>query len=253
MLLKKKQINYITNKVANKKLLLIDDREKRAKKIIAVLKDHCGNLSNLKLLDMSCSTGFMVRIFGESVEFATGMDIDKTALCVAARLEINDRVNFVASDALQTCFRDASFDIVVCNQMYEHVPSAEKMMNEIYRILKEDGVCYFGATNRLKIIETHYGNIPFLSYFPKIISNFIIKKMNRGDEYYETLYTFWGLKKLVNNFIINDYTVKIIKYPEIYSAENIITPSSLKQKIAYLISKYAYSFLPGYIWILSKK
>jgi ubiquinone/menaquinone biosynthesis C-methylase UbiE len=248
------QLNYLRTPIAKDKLMLIAEREKRAIKILAVLKDHYGStLHCLNLLDISCSTGFMAKRFGESVRLVVGMDIDRTALAVAANLDVGEHVKFVASDALKTCFYDSFFDIVVCNQMYEHVPSAEKLMKEIYRILKPDGVCYFGATNRLKIIETHYGNIPFLSYLPKKIANIVIKKLGRGDEYYETLYTEWGLKALVKNFTVTDYTKKIISNPKRFSAENLIKPGSLKQKVALMVMKYAYPFLPGYVWLLSKK
>ncbi len=57
-------------------------------------------------------------------------------------------------DALDTVFEDNKFHVVICNQMYEHVPDPERLMNEIFRILTPGGICYFGAINRLKIIET---------------------------------------------------------------------------------------------------
>jgi len=31
----------------------------------------------------------------------------------------------------------------VCNHIYEHVPDADQMMGEIYRVLRQEGFCYF--------------------------------------------------------------------------------------------------------------
>ncbi len=46
--------------------------------------------------------------------------------------------------------RDASFDIVVTNEVLEHVPSIDAALSEIYRVLKVGGV--------------HIGTVPFM-YF----------------------------------------------------------------------------------------
>ena len=99
--------------------------------------------------------------------------------------ECNDlaNVDFKVMHALHTGFADNIFDVVVCNQMYEHVPDAEQLLQEIRRILVPGGVCYFGATNRLKVIETHYGRLPFLSFLPKPLANLYLRilGLGRGD------------------------------------------------------------------------
>ena len=66
------------------------------------------------------------------------------------------------------------FDVITCSHIYEHVPNAHLLIDEIYELLKPGGVCYFAAGNKYKVIEGHY-KIPFLSYFPKKISNFYLK------------------------------------------------------------------------------
>jgi 2-polyprenyl-3-methyl-5-hydroxy-6-metoxy-1,4-benzoquinol methylase len=246
------QENY-TNRPAARAAMY--DREKRtmkARKILSVIEDGCGDLSRLALLDMSCSAGIMTNLF--AAEFATvvGIDIDKKAVEHARQNQAAGNLHYHVKDALNTTFDTASFDVVVCNQMYEHVPSARQLMSEIHRLLKPGGICYFGATNRLKLIEPHYGKIPFLSIMPKPCADLTLRLLGRAERYYETHLTCWGLRRLVSRFELFDYTRKIVEDPVKYNATDLVRPESLRQMAALAVLRYAYWLFPGYIWLLKK-
>ena len=194
----------------------------------------------------------MPRCFAPHFATVTGIDIDEGAVSFAKENNELANVEFHVMDALHTRFADSTFDVVACNQMYEHVPDAEQLLREIRRILVPGGVCYFGATNRLKVIETHYGRLPFLSYLPKPLANTYLKILGRGDCYYETLYTYWTLKRICNSFDVTDYTVEVVRQPERFGAVDSLTPGSMQQKLALLLLRVAYWFSPGYIWLLKK-
>jgi len=247
------QYNYTDNNVAQRSMYDEEGRQRKADKIIAVLEDYFTDLSGLSVLDMSCSTGMLTKAFSPVFKWVHGIDIDNSAVEFAKRNHTTENLDFYVMDALDTSFSDNQFDVIICNQMYEHVPDSEKLLDEIYRLLVPGGVCYFGATSRLKIIETHYGRIPFLSYLPKPLSHIYLRLLGKGNYYYETLYTYWGLKKLVSDFDIIDYTVKVIAEPEKFYVSNIINSGTLKQSIALVLSRYGYVILPGYIWLLKKK
>ena len=61
-----------------------------------------------------------------------------------------------------------------------------------------------------------------------------------------------NLKKLVSKFETIDYTLKIIKYPSRYSADDMLKEKTLKYYIFNLIAKFFYFMVPTYIWILRK-
>lgn len=48
-------------------------------------------------------------------------------------------------DALNLSFRDKSIDIIVSNDVYEHVPDIKKAMSEAYRVLKDGGKIIFSV------------------------------------------------------------------------------------------------------------
>ncbi len=246
------QEHYTENPVARKNMYDEEGRAAKATKVVKVLEDHLGDLSGLSILDVSCSTGLMPRCFAPHFARVTGIDIDEGAVAFAKENNDLDNVEFHVMDALHTGFEDGSFDIVVCNQMYEHVPDAAQLLNEIRRILVPGGTCYFGATNRLKVIETHYGRLPFLAWLPKPLAHLYLRILGRGDRYYETLYTYWTLKRMCADFEVTDYTVEVVRQPGRFGAEDTLSPGSMQQKLALGLLKVAYWFSPGYIWLLTK-
>lgn len=226
-------------------------REAKAGKVLAVLRHHLGDLTQLRLVDLSCSTGFMAKVFGEYVGDVVGIDIDPRAVAHGqAQRRANVRLELM--DALDTTFDDGSFDIAVCNHMYEHVPDAQKLFREIHRILRPGGVCYFGGNNRLRVVEPHYGPMPFLSWLPKPLAHRYMRLMNKGDYYYETHFTYWTLERLVRDFVTHDYTLKVLADPVAFAATDLVTPGSLTQRLALLVGEHAYWAMPGYIWLLEK-
>jgi ubiquinone/menaquinone biosynthesis C-methylase UbiE len=48
------------------------------------------------------------------------------------------------NDILNNELADNSFDFVMCNGMYEYATNTDKMISEIYRVLKQGGKAIFG-------------------------------------------------------------------------------------------------------------
>jgi ubiquinone/menaquinone biosynthesis C-methylase UbiE len=185
--------------------------------------------------------------FGEVV----GIDIDRPAVEYAKATHKKDNLKFFQADSLNIEMPENYFDTVICAQVYEHVPDAVMMMDEIYRVLKPGGVCYFAAGNRLNIMEPHY-HLPFLSVVPRPLAHLYVKWSGKGSFYYEKHLSYWGLKHLVRRFGIIDYTRSIIDNPQRFSADYMLNTSAMKTIIARWVVKYAFWLCPGYIWLLKK-
>jgi ubiquinone/menaquinone biosynthesis C-methylase UbiE len=234
------------------KMFLVDERQKKAQTMVKVIKDYFqSDLFQLNLLNVGGSTGiideYLSRYFGEVI----GVDIDEKAIKFASENFHKDNLKFELGDAMKMNYKSNSFDVVICSQVYEHVPDAKIMMKEIYRVLSPGGIVYFAAGNRLMWNEPHY-NLPLLSVIPRPLAHLYIRVFRKEKYYYEKHFTYWGLKKLVSDFEVIDYTKKIISSPQDYSVEYMIKPMSRKHKVAKFISKYFYWLVPGYIWLLQK-
>lgn len=229
-----------------------EGRTQKFKKIFSVLQDFRPELQSLKCLDIGCSSGIITSLLGQTLSMTIGIDIDQEAISYAKEHHLSSRVQFLTADAMSLPFKEGLFDVIICNHIYEHVPDPYQMMEEIFRVLKENGFCYFSAGNKYMIMEGHYG-LPFLSWLPKRLAHLYIKLMGKGSFYYEEHYSIWGLRKLVKRFRIWDYTLPIIKNPEKFSATDLFNPGSFIYKFIRLVAPYLYPWIPTYIWVLTKK
>jgi 2-polyprenyl-3-methyl-5-hydroxy-6-metoxy-1,4-benzoquinol methylase len=230
----------------------VQGREQKARTMVAVLEDYFSRpLQELSLLDVGASTGIIDNTLATHFRKVAGIDIDYQAIQYANDTYKKDNLHFSVADALTLPFSMASFHIVICSHVYEHVPDATKMFDEIFRVLKPGGVCYFAASNRLMLNEPHF-DLPFLSILPRFMAHIYLRVAGKGLYYYEKHLSYWGLKCLSKRFERIDYTKRIVLEPKKYLAEYMVPTNSPKAKLARLVVKYAYWLSPGYIWLLQK-
>ncbi len=234
-----------------RKLKILDkkNREIKANKILAVIKDYSDknnkDLKKFKCLDIGCSSGLITSFISKNFKETYGIDTDFNAIRLAKKLS-NKKLKFIKASALNIPFKNNSFDLVICNHIYEHVPDSQKMFNEIYRILKKDGFCYLSAGNKYNIIEGHY-KLPFLSWLPKPLANLYLRITNKGKIYEENHFSCFKIKRMLKKFKIDDYTLRIIKNPKKYYL------TDFKTKFPKFIFKIFYPLIPTYIFIISKE
>lgn len=228
------------------------NREKKAKTMIAVLSDFLGsNFQSLSVLDIGTSTGIIANYLSKYFGKVIGIDIDAPAIEYARNNFIKENLAFEIGDSMNLNFSQNMFDVVICAHVYEHVSDADRLIKEIHRVLKPAGVCYFAAGNRLNIKEPHY-HLPFLSIIPRQLAHVYLKMTGKGYFYHEKHLTYWGLKRIVRDFERIDYTTRVIANPQFFNADYKIKPGTNKSILAKLIVRYAYWLCPGYIWLLRK-
>lgn len=229
-------------------------RKKRAMKILAVVKDFLKSYSSKKTkdlvcLDIGCSVGTISRTLAPHFKKIIGIDIDKPGIKAAGKNNAFHNLSFKLNDVLNLSFKDNYFDVVICNNVYEHVPDPFKMMDEIRRVLKKSGVCYFAATNKYMIIESDH-KLPFLSWLPISLASLYLRITGKGNYYYERPFSYNQLKKLLSGFKAYDYTLRVLKEPEIFKVNH--KASRLASHIPSFIIKPFIFFSPQFFWVLVK-
>ena len=111
----------------------------------------------------------MTNEYSKHFKSVIGVDLDVEAVKFANEKFNNHNLKFICSPIEEADLKNNSIDVITCSQIYEHVPSDEKLMNEIFRLLAR--CVLFAAGNRFKIIEPHYN--PLLSYLPDKAGDFI--------------------------------------------------------------------------------
>jgi SAM-dependent methyltransferase len=236
--------------------ILLDAAYKRAKvdKMLSILVD-CGAISQThkKLaLDIGCSRGFFAAALAPYFEGVIGIDIDMHALRLAKIETPSDSVHYLLGDSLRIPLPDRSVDLIICNHVYEHVPDAERLFTEIYRVLKNTGVCYLGAASRLTFVEPHY-HLPFLSWLPKPLAHLYMRFAGKGSHYYENLRTIWGIRRLISRFDVLDYTLKVVENPDRFHARDLFPRGGVLEKIPMWAWRFSYVLLPSYLFILKRR
>lgn len=228
------------------------DRYRKADTMLAVLSDQFKNdIASLNVLTVGCSAGFIEMRLAESMNSVIGVDIDAPAIRFASNTHRRHNLRFAVGDAMNLSFPADTFDVVICSQVYEHVPESARMMAEIHRVLRVGGVCYFAATNRFCVMEQHYF-LPFLSVIPVPLAHLYLRLAGKGRYYYERHFSYFGLSRLCRGFERLDFTRHLVLEPARYHTTYLFAGKPLKQLAARLMLRFAYWFFPGYVWLLRK-
>jgi 2-polyprenyl-3-methyl-5-hydroxy-6-metoxy-1,4-benzoquinol methylase len=130
---------------------LIPGYEKSSQYMVAIHRDFYRWaqqwVRGMTVLDAGCGEGYGVAILAESAAHAVGVDI-KAELIQHARQRYpagNAAFEVMACEALD--FPAASFDVVVCNELVEHLPDHSLFMKEAHRVLKRGGLFICATTN----------------------------------------------------------------------------------------------------------
>ena len=230
-------------------------RLRKARKTVVVILDVLRQAGvdprETRLLDIGCSTGILTRHYAEFFGNVVGIDIDDGAVEWARKNRAAENLAYRIGDSMDVPFPSGDFDLVTCTHIYEHVPDAQRMLDEIFRVLRPGGFCFFAAENRLRVWDGHY-NLPFVTVLPRPLANLYVRVTGRGQRRYETHRTLWGLKRMVRAFEVTDYTRAVVRDPGTFEATDMIRPGSRKQRVANALLSAAYWASPTYLWILRK-
>ena len=149
-------------------------------------------------------------------------------------------------------FADASFEVVICNHIYEHVPDAPRMMAEIARVLRPGGTCYFAGGHRLQLIEPHH-RLPFLSWLPRPLANTFMRLAGRGGRYEENFLPPWRLPQLFTAFAsARSVTPDVLRQCARFDLGPVWTERLFAWILPMWLARPAAWFLPTHLWLLRK-
>ena len=146
---------------------------------LALIRRHVA-LEQRWILDVGCGIGTYVRRFRDFSPHVFGIDVS------LPRLEEGSRSLpgiLLAAKGEHLPFADSSFDVVVFNEVIEHVEDDRQTIADALRVLRDNGQIVIFAPNRLYPFETHgvfwrgkyrFGNIPLVNYLPNGARNKLV-------------------------------------------------------------------------------
>ncbi|MHB9034197.1 MAG: class I SAM-dependent methyltransferase [Anaerolineae bacterium] len=132
-----------------------------------------------------------------------------------ARVSAPPGLDFIQGDALALPFASSSVNLVICAQVYEHVSDARQLFAEIWRILAPGGACFFSGPNRLFPFEYHW-RLPFIHWLPNNFALKLAQVLKRSIVDKVQLRSYWNLRRLLQQYVIDDYTAEMLVHPQDY-------------------------------------
>jgi 2-polyprenyl-6-hydroxyphenyl methylase / 3-demethylubiquinone-9 3-methyltransferase len=104
--------------------------------------------SNVRVLDVGCGAGFLSNELAREGFAVTGIDASEGSVAVAKQHDSTGTVRYEVGDAYHLPYKDESFEVVCAMDFLEHVEEPERIIVEIDRVLKPEGLFFFHTFNR---------------------------------------------------------------------------------------------------------
>ena len=217
---------------------------------LEMIREAAGERINGRLLEIGCGIGlYLEHLITLGCE-VLGMEYDfSRAVEAKAR---TDNVLGAAGENLP--FPENSFDLILSNEVIEHVIDDRQAVREMLRTLVPGGRLIIFCPNRLYPFETHgiywkdkyyFGNKALVNYLPRVLRNRLVPHVKA--------YTRQDLMILFNELPVRFITRKIIYggYDNIIS--RFPTMGKLIRKVLYWLEKTPLQILGlSHYWVVEK-
>lgn len=160
-----------------------------------------------RVLDIGCGDAGVIIAFAEAGSTASGVELDEESLRRARVRAEEHGVPVALSRAVaeHLPFPDASFDLVILDNVLEHVRDREGTLREIHRVLRPRGLLYMVTPKPLSVYslwnDPHY-DLAGLVLMPRRLQIWYFERLRGGGEgTYDVgvIPTRWRLRRLLRD------------------------------------------------------
>jgi len=164
---------------------------------------------SLTVLDLGSGEGGTSEIFSKN-NFVISLDLSLIRL----RRQYNSYFIFpkINASALQLPFVDNSFNLILIQDVIEHLTEVPDFYSEIKRILKNDGLIYLSTPNKLSafnfLSDPHFGLLFASILKRKSIKKYFLKYFRKDDYKRSDIAELFSLNSIINLFQ-NDFQISL--------------------------------------------
>lgn len=178
------------------------------------IRTQANGLENKKILDIGCGGGILTEAMAQENADVYGIDLAEDSLEVARLhgLESDIKINYECISAEQYAAQHpASFDVVTCMELLEHVPSPASIVNACAQLVKPGGLVFFSTLNRnLKAFTLGI-----------VAAEYILRMVPKGTHSYEKFIKPSELAAMARQAGLNTKAIAGISYQAISRTYNV--------------------------------
>jgi len=174
-------------------------------------------------------------LFGKFAQQVLALDIDFPKWGKTSEAK-HKKLTLIKADGRRLPFKRGVFQMISLFSVLEHIPEKEKVLLEVFRVLREHGVLLLQIPNRYFPIELH-GCLPFINYVPYDGVRKALLRLT-GASYWHLAIDIPSLKRLILLIKQANPQTQIVSINKILYPTEML-PSGLR-KFAALLSKMGF-------------
>jgi 2-polyprenyl-3-methyl-5-hydroxy-6-metoxy-1,4-benzoquinol methylase len=176
-----------------------DISQERAQFVKSVISDKL-ILENLVILDLGSGEGITSNLFSQN-NFVVSLEPKQERI---KKNQITPSLKPIMADSLDLPFKDSAFDLIILQDVLEHLIITEKFVDELKNILNKSGAIYLSTPNKLSLFniisDPHWG-MPLLCLFNREqVKKYFLKYFRRSDLGRKDIAQLLSLRDLINLF-----------------------------------------------------
>ena len=197
-----------------------------------LLQNARTNKDEIKILDVGCGEGHLTN----KLEIKEGDRIsacDLSEMAIKRGEQLYPDIDFKKADALDLPYQWNYFDVVICNNLIEHVDSPSRLLKEMNRVLKSGGYVIISTPSRYRV--------------ENILRLICGKKIKLASKYHVSEYSVGQVKEMASG---QGFNVKKVVSGNIKRGRNsgIMQPQKIILNIAKVIIRLPLFIIrPGYV------
>lgn len=100
------------------------------------------------VVDLACGEGYGSSMLAEQAAQVIGVDIDEKTVLHATNKYVRDNLKYIRGSITGVPLTDGIFDLAVCFEAIEHISEHDKLLSEVKRLLKKDGIFIVSTPNK---------------------------------------------------------------------------------------------------------
>lgn len=226
-----------------------DGRARKATVMRQILAHFAGSdLHDARWLDVGCGSGNIAAALAAHGAEVTGLDPEPWPQWPEL-MQAHRNLRLIQGSYDAHPLEAGSIDVVVCNQVYEHVPDPVRLIGFIHEVLRPGGIAYFAGPNLLFPVEPHC-LWPFVHWLPRRLAICLLRTCGSQHPLDAYSATYWTLRRWLAGFEVTNALPYLLGHPADFGRRGALwtcvgwLPKGVVQAMTFLS--------PGFVFVLKK-